>query len=45
LDADINATIEDLTVLDNQINTAQNDVASLQNDIASVNALSEKHKS
>lgn len=34
-----------MTVIDNQINTAQNDIASLQNDIASINAVAEKYKS
>lgn len=45
LDADINATVEDLNNLDGQINVAQNDIAALQNDIASVTALAEKYKS
>lgn len=45
LDSDINATIEDITVLDNNIGNAQQDIINLQTDIAEVNGLSEKYKS
>jgi predicted nucleic acid-binding Zn-ribbon protein len=34
LDGDINATIDDITNLENQISNAQNDLISLQTDIA-----------
>lgn len=45
LDADINAIIDDLAILDNRIADAQAQIKSLQADIAEADALANKYKS
>ena len=45
LDADIDATIEDITVLDVGITKEQEDICTLQRDIAEVTAFADKYKS
>jgi chromosome segregation ATPase len=45
LDADINATVDEIGNLDGQISNAQSELNNLQRDIAEVGALAEKHKS
>ena len=44
LDADINATVDDIGNLEAQISNAQNELTNLQKDIAEIGALSEKYK-
>ena len=45
LDGDINATMEDINILDSRIFEAQNQIKDLQKDIAETAALCDKYKS